>query len=111
MDINEYTSYCLKGKEKLWKVFWLWFVAVWCVLGILFEFLAPYALTNDTFMHYWLQWVFLVLMVYMVWILMSLWHCAFNATWKGWGYLVRLTVIMVAGLTITAMILPFTMNS
>lgn len=107
MDVNEYTSYCLKGKEKLWKVFWLWFVAVVTFLAVVFKFAAPYALANDSFMENWLQWVFLVLLVYGIWIMMALWRCAFNATWKGWGYMVRLMVAGIVGIVGLAILMMF----
>ena len=75
------------GKTKLWKVFWL--------AGILFGALitvVSYALKDHDFVGSTILFL-AVIVIYLIWILVSQWRCAFNCNWKGWGYLVRLNII------------------
>ena len=90
------------GEERLWKIFWLNIV-----LGsILFRFLGALVQSFLLATNIPVGWnifriifvafllVFLLLLViYFVWALVALWKCAFNAEWKGWGYLGRAFVV------------------
>lgn len=87
-----------RGEEDLWKMVW--------VNGFLLVFLGEVAcitlrLFTDididspksgigTLFNY-------IALFYCFWLLVSLWRCAFNADWGGWGYLTRLIVILYLG--------------
>ena len=76
-----------KGDEKLWKVFWVFFLIVAITLGIV-RFFNPYFLIQYEIL------VFAIL-IWAVWVHVSLWRCAFNARWSRWGYIIRAFVIVV----------------
>lgn len=76
-----------RGEEKLWKVFWLY-----NVLGGLLLNVFVYVIASVAFgllivgVIFWLA--------YLVWVLVSIWRCAFNVNAKFWGYLARIYIIM-----------------
>ena len=107
MDIAKYTSECFKGKRLLWPLFWLWFIGVWCVLVGIILFFGAVALRSNVFLDEWLKWVLLLLIIYVVWVLVSLWRCAFNVKWNGWGYLTRVVVLVMGSIGILAVLSSF----
>ena len=81
------------GKQKLWKAFWLMGV----VFQILFFFFLSLILVIGLALG--LTWsikifIFLVSNIYTIWILVSIWNCAYNVKKKIWGDLSRLLVII-----------------
>ena len=82
-----------KGEKKLWKAFW--------VMGFVFQILIFYFLL---FLLYagqsiGLTWsikitVFLISNIYTIWILVSIWNCAYNVKKKIWGDLSRVIVVL-----------------
>jgi hypothetical protein len=97
--LAEFVATCWRGGERLWKVFWLFGVAgaaavgyvvgqvegvvrsspMWIGVGLIFWGLAAVASV-----------------AYQVWAYVSIWRCAFNADWKGWGYIARAFAVLGA---------------
>ena len=81
------------GKQKLWKAFWL----MGFVFQILFFFFLSLILVIGLALG--LTWsikifIFLVSNIYTIWILVSIWNCAYNVKKKIWGDLSILLVII-----------------
>ena len=75
------------GDEKLWKVFWIYNFLLGGFLNIGIDQIDK---LGESFF-----WVFVVVyLVWAIWVLGSLWRCAFNASWKGWGYIIRGIVVL-----------------
>ena len=83
-----------KSDEKLWKVFWLYALA----LGSVLLTLSDHVLMSDAFIKYSVYVVTLIWMIWMIWISVGLWQCAFNAKLKAWGFIVRGLVIFSIGI-------------
>ena len=82
-----------KGKQKLWKAFW--------VMGFVFQILIFYFLLFLLYVGQFigLTWsikitVFLISNIYTIWILVSIWNCAYNVKKKIWGDLSRVIVVL-----------------
>lgn len=76
------------GNERLWKVFWIYNWLFGTAIGIGSEAAANV-----------LPWpallvIGLLTVAWAIWITVSLWRCAFNASWRGWGYIVRAIVVV-----------------
>jgi hypothetical protein len=68
-----------KGHERLWKVFWIYNWLCGTAVGIGVEAAAKV-----------LPWPALLViavfaLIWAVWVTVSLWRCAFNSSWRGWG--------------------------
>ena len=81
------------GEQKLWKAFWL--------LGFIFQILFFYFLLFLLYVGMLLKltWsikitIFLLSNIYTVWILVSIWNCAYNVKNKIWGDISRLVVVL-----------------
>ena len=81
------------GEQKLWKAFWL--------LGFIFQILFFYFLLFLLYVGMLLKltWsikitVFLLSNIYTVWILVSIWNCAYNIKNKIWGNISRVIVVL-----------------
>ena len=82
-----------KGEKKLWKAFW--------VMGFVFQILIFYFLLFLLYVgqSIGLTWsikitVFLISNIYTIWILVSIWNCAYNVKKKIWGDLSRVIVVL-----------------
>ena len=82
-----------KGKQKLWKAFW--------VMGFVFQILIFYFLLFLLYIGQLigLTWsikitVFLISNIYTIWILVSIWNCAYNVKNKIWGDISRVIVVL-----------------
>ena len=82
-----------KGEKKLWKAFW--------VMGFVFRILIFYFLLFLLYVGQFigLTWsikitVFLIANIYTIWILVSIWNCAYNVKKKIWGDLSRVIVVL-----------------
>ena len=82
-----------KGEKKLWKAFW--------VMGFVFQILIFYFLLFLLYIGQLigLTWsikitVFLISNIYTIWILVSIWNCAYNVKKKIWGDLSRVIVVL-----------------
>ena len=81
------------GEQKLWKAFW--------VMGFVFQILIFYFLLFLLYVGQFigLTWsikitVFLISNIYTIWILVSIWNCAYNVKKKIWGDLSRVIVVL-----------------
>ena len=72
-----------RGEEKLWKVFWIY--------NFLFGAFINWCLDNVEKANFEpLTWLLLIITpVWIVWVAVSMWRCAFNSDWRPWGYIVR----------------------
>ena len=81
------------GEQKLWKAFWL----MGFVFQIVFLYFLLVLLYFGTLIG--LTWsikvtIFLLSNIYQIWILVSIWNCAYNVRNKTWGHLSRSIVIL-----------------
>ena len=81
------------GKQKLWKAFW--------IMGFVFQILFFYFLLFLLYLGLLigLTWsikiiIFLMSNIYTIWILVSIWNCAYNVKNKIWGNLSRVIVVL-----------------
>ncbi len=92
------------GDERLSKVFWFYYVPVVAAMQFAWYLIE---LQEGP------RWIFEGLLAipeifYLVWILVSLWRCAFNCQVKLWGYVVRgLVVVHVVILVVAFVIITF----
>ena len=85
-----------KGTESLWIVFWIHNT----LIGFFVEKIAEGLELNGT---EWLYYFLSALSVaWAIWASVSLWRCAFNSSWRGWGYLVRLILSLIIVLILIA---------
>ncbi len=88
-----------KGEERLWRVFWLYNVLGVLLLGLIEKFCQAFLIAaerdNQSYIGMTIFYgvVAILFFPYIVWALASLWRCAFNTGWKGWGYLGRAYVV------------------
>lgn len=82
-----FLSRCWRGQERLYKVFW--------VYGLLLNlpFFAVGVAAGYLHMPLLLVPLVPVYVAYLVWVLVSMWRCAFNSSWSGWAYLGRAWVV------------------
>ena len=81
------------GERKLWKAFW--------IMGFVFQILFFYFLLFLSYIGFLfgLTWsikviIFLISNIYTIWILVSIWNCAYNVKNKIWGDLSRAIVAL-----------------
>ena len=94
--LNKVESFLLSywnGERKLWKAFW--------VMGFVFQILFFYFLLFLLYVGMLLKltWsikitIFLLSNIYTVWILVSIWNCAYNVKNKIWGNISRVIVVL-----------------
>jgi hypothetical protein len=109
--VKKYLRKCLKGEEKLWKVFWLFNIfggSIISVIGTLamFQFLiAPImeVTINDQELSSLIKYIPGILIgtavvLFCIWFdivtLISLWKCSWNSKNRIWGYLARGFIIV-----------------
>ena len=81
------------GKQKLWKAFWLVGFVLQFVLIIFFGIFNLIGIALG------LTWsikfiIFLINIIYTIWVLVSIWNCAYNVKNKIWGDLSRVIVVL-----------------
>jgi hypothetical protein len=74
-----------KGNEDLWKVFWLYNLPA-SVLLFWLDSIKGELSAGYSFIYFGKN-------ILILWLIVSLWRCAFNARWALWGYLTRLYVL------------------
>ena len=81
------------GERKLWKAFW--------IMGFVLQILFFYFLLFLSYIGFLfgLTWsikviIFLISNIYTIWILVSIWNCAYNVKNKIWGDLSRVIVVL-----------------
>jgi ABC-type sugar transport system permease subunit len=78
-------SYYWRGQGPLWKVYWLYGVLGSNVLAAILLLLMQRSGLGGG----WFQVVLLLLAVYTVWIVISVWRCAFNVENAAYGHMAR----------------------
>jgi hypothetical protein len=78
-------SYYWRGRGRLWKVYWLYGVLGSNVLVLILLFLMRQSALGTI----WFQLVLLLLAAYTVWIVVSVWRCAFNVEQPMYGHMAR----------------------
>jgi hypothetical protein len=78
-------SYYWRGHGPLWKVYWLYGVLGSTALTLILLFL----LRGGAADRVWFQLVLLLLAAYTVWIVVSVWRCAFNVKNPTYGHMAR----------------------
>jgi len=78
-------SYYWRGEGPLWKVYWLYGVLGSNVLALILLLLVRV----DAVATLWFQIVWLLLAAYTVWIVVSVWRCAFNVENPMYGHMAR----------------------
>lgn len=75
----------IQGRGPLWKIFWIWGVALSWVLFALFMLAAWLAGVN------WFVFVItaMVMVPYTAWVIVSVWECSFNVENPVWGWVAR----------------------
>lgn len=75
------------GRGKLWKVYWLYGVIGTWVIGLLGGFAAGlFGLSARL--------VLAIFLPYNLWVVVSVWRCAFNGDSRIWGYIARVAVLI-----------------
>jgi hypothetical protein len=90
-----------RGHGPLWKVYWLYGVLGSNVLGAILLLLIRQGALGT----FWFQVVWLLLAAYTVWIVVSVWRCAFNVDNPMYGHMAR--ALTVAWAINALMILGF----
>lgn len=93
----EWVLQAWRGKERCWKVFWIYGVLVGIIWRLLLAQLdnIPAASIAVGIAHF----------VYIIWLLVSQYRCAFNLDWKFWGYIVRILVLAVPVMLVVGLLL------
>jgi hypothetical protein len=74
-----------RGRGPLWKIYWLYGVLGSTALTLILLFLMQSGAVDSV----WFQIVLLLLAVYTVWIVVSVWRCAFNVEKPLYGHMAR----------------------
>jgi hypothetical protein len=82
------------GKTLLWQVFWIHNVLIGGIFQFGVEKVVPHLSTFPTYL------LVAFAAFYSIWVMVGMWQCAFNAKWKGWGYIVRGFFIVILGVVI-----------
>lgn len=91
-----------QGRGRLWVVYWLYGVLGSAILTALLA--LPVALAGVSAVYYLVA--LAVVAVYTVWIVVSVWRCAFNVDRELWAYLARgLTVFWALNVFLVAVFL------
>jgi hypothetical protein len=72
------------GKERLWKVFWLYNLVLGYAMIMGISHLPEGALKAAGN---------LFILIYFIWVAVSLWRCAYNVDNELWGHLARALVV------------------
>ena len=91
-----------RGRGRLWVVYWLYGVLGSAILTALLA--APVAFAGMSAIYYLIM--LAVVAVYTVWIVVSVWRCAFNVDREMWAYLARgLTVFWALNVVLLSIFL------
>ncbi len=80
------TSYW-RGHGKLWKIYWLYGVLGTWAIGFIAGLAAVlFGISNHL--------IIAIFLPYNIWIVVSVWRCAFNCNNQAWGYIARFAVVV-----------------
>ena len=77
--------YYWRGHGRLWKAYWLYGVLGSNLLALVLFLLMERSALGSA----WFQIVLLLLAVYTIWIVVSVWRCAFNVEKPTYGHMAR----------------------
>ena len=83
------------GSEPLGEIFWL-YVVVAGIGGLLVLSVGAGLIVAVPYGGFILLAVGLLITSYFGWALVAVWRCAFNVSWRGWGYLARVAAVFIA---------------
>jgi hypothetical protein len=86
-------SRAVSGKERAVIVFWAYCIAGTLIAGVLMFLAFRLVPTRDRSLGSLVTGALFV--AYFLWAHVSLWTCAFNVEWRGWGYAARCYVVVV----------------
>lgn len=78
-------SYYWRGHGRLWKAYWLYGVLGSNLLALILVLLMERSALGSA----WFQMVLLLLAAYTIWIVVSVWRCAFNVDKPTYGHMAR----------------------
>ncbi|MCE9685039.1 hypothetical protein LZP73_02290 [Shewanella sp. AS16] len=87
-----------QGKTPLWQVFWIQNVLIGGGLQFGVDKIGPSLSTAPLYI------LITFNVIYGIWVFAGLWQCAFNAEWRGWGYIIRGVYVLVIGLVIISLL-------
>jgi hypothetical protein len=95
-----------QGRERLWKVFWLYNLLgsnlLFIIMGSLLTAMEHKRVDEVILIPMGVLFATIAFAVF-IWLSVSLWRCSSNVKWKGWGVIVCMLVIMGwLGLFVTA---------
>jgi hypothetical protein len=82
------------GKTPLWQVFWIHNMLIGGLLQFFVDKVGPHLPTVPLYI------IIAFTVVYSIWVFAGMWQCAFNASWRGWGYIIRGFYVLIIGLVI-----------
>jgi hypothetical protein len=95
----------LRGRERLMIVFW-----AYCVVGGIVATVLPFIVAEPLYDRGFPMWFFTLLAVvqslYLLWVHVSVWTCAFNSSRRVWGYLARGYVCAVVVMLAVQTLMP-----
>ncbi len=95
--IHNFVASCWRGEGRLWLVFWIYGVLLSTIVSGVF--LAQ--LTGEDPIPGLKQFLIVAFIPYTVWLLVSIWRCAFNGENKQYGHMARaLTIAWAINVTL-----------
>jgi hypothetical protein len=90
----EWIKAAWRGEERLWKVYWVYgfLLSIGLKIAYFLGFMAA-AMVGINFVF--TPAAILFYFIYIVWLMVSEWRCAFNADWRIWGYIVRFFILLL----------------
>lgn len=86
------------GKTPLWQVFWIQNMLMGTIIQYVVDSVVPHLSMIPIYCF-----VAFVL-AYSIWVLVGLWQCAFNANWKGCGFIVRGLYVLIFSVVIISLL-------
>lgn len=74
-----------KGEASLASAYWL----IGVLGGMVFSLLSIMLASSSAILLVFIAWI-----PYSIFALVSIWRCAWNSSWRGWGYLARSVVVV-----------------
>ena len=88
-----------RGQERLWKVFWLYNFLLGSAVIAAIDAVPAEQVVLVIF-------ILVTALAWAVWVGVSLWRCAFNSSWRGWGYIARGLVVLSVFLVCIGIFVP-----
>jgi len=86
------------GSARLWKIFWVYGAVVGTAIGIGVDLASRVLSTSQLFV------IAVPVLSWALWLTVSLWRCAFNSSWRGWGHGVRAAIVLGVAAVVVALV-------